>query len=190
MLWYLSSRTGCNCGTSFHHAEACAFQGHWSSWRRDCTDHTRNVCLQSAFSWFVLCSAFVVFNQSGNKVGDNWMSYSKSESQRRAFLKSESRKIGNYGLEMLSCSKIGHRDVQRRMHNYLSSLWMPMSCSKQQCSSQYSCGLGLVIQCCLCFFCLRLRAMIRRPCQATIVNNSRSGARGISTNVATILIVN
>ena len=32
-------------------------------------------------------------------------------------------------------------------HNYLRSLWIPMLRNRQQCSSQYSCGLGLVSQC-------------------------------------------
>ena len=51
--WCLSSRTGCNCGTSFHHAEACAFWGLWSSWRRDCNEHMRKVRLQLAFPWLI-----------------------------------------------------------------------------------------------------------------------------------------
>ena len=68
--WWLSSRTGCSCGTSFNHAESCAFWDLLSSWRRDHTEDMSKVCLQFVFQfpWLVLRSgvAMVLLNQSGS----------------------------------------------------------------------------------------------------------------------------
>ena len=42
-LCYLCSYTGCNYGSSFHDAEACAFLNLYSSRRKDCTEHKGKV---------------------------------------------------------------------------------------------------------------------------------------------------
>ena len=57
--WRFSSRTGCNCGALFRHAESYVSWCLCSSWRRGCTDHMSKVCLESAFPWFVYSSAYV-----------------------------------------------------------------------------------------------------------------------------------
>ena len=46
--WRFSSRTGCNCGASFRHAESYVSWCLCSSWRRGCTDHMSKVCLKGS----------------------------------------------------------------------------------------------------------------------------------------------
>ena len=49
-----------------HHAEACVFLGLWPSQRRNCNEHMRKICLQSAFPWYVLSSDCVVLINLGS----------------------------------------------------------------------------------------------------------------------------
>ena len=82
--WWLSSRTGCSCGTSFNHAESCAFWDLLSSWKRDHTEDMSMVCLQFVFQfpWLVLWSgdAMVLLNQSGSTV-EGWLKIAEAVSR-------------------------------------------------------------------------------------------------------------